>query len=264
MMSPKFAVLGEALIDLTTEDGSTFDAQPGGSPRNLAVSAANQGVEVAFLAPFSNDAFGQLLRQDLASFNVTTVFPRESVHPSSLAVVQRSTITPTYTLYRDGVADLDWSADELVRSLPVDLDLFHTGSLALLPDSAQKMQRVLSIVTSANTPISVDVNIRDVSSADAVAYRDNVLAICRCATIVKASDEDLRFLFPDIDAITAARYLYQTLPEYSICLLTLGADGVVALSPHGEIACAAERPRAIVDTIGAGDTYFGVFFGGLV
>ena len=121
------------------------------------------------------------------------------------------------------------------------------------------MQRVLSIVTSANTPISVDVNIRDVSSADAVAYRDNVLAICRCATIVKASDEDLRFLFPDIDAITAARHLYQTLPEYSICLLTLGADGVVALSPHGEIACAAERPRAIVDTIGAGDTYFGVF-----
>ena len=75
MMSPKFAVLGEALIDLTTEDGSTFDAQPGGSPRNLAVSAANQGVEVVFLAPFSNDPFGQLLRQDLASFNVTAVYP---------------------------------------------------------------------------------------------------------------------------------------------------------------------------------------------
>ncbi len=70
--------------------------------------------------------------------------------------------------------------------------------------------------------------------------------------VVKASDEDLRWLYPEVaPEETAARWL-QTGP--AIVAVTMGGDGSFATCVAGSVRVPA-RPVQVVDTVGAGDSF---------
>lgn len=82
--------------------------------------------------PLSDDTFGDQLHDFLRKEGVDLPIERRSPWPTSLALV---TIDmngmPAYRLYREGIADKDTSFEEIAASLPLDLRVFHTGSLAI-------------------------------------------------------------------------------------------------------------------------------------
>jgi fructokinase len=74
------------------------------------------------------------------------------------------------------------------------------------------------------------------------------------ADVVKLSDEDLEWLYPRHDARQLA---YGWLDRgASIVIVTLGGGGALTFTSSGEIRTPAEKV-AVVDTVGAGDTFTG-------
>jgi fructokinase len=80
------------------------------------------------------------------------------------------------------------------------------------------------------------------------------------ADIVKASDEDLRWLLGDDALPTLAEKLRAKGPK--LVLVTQGAAGVTAFHADGEAHVDAHRVQ-VVDTVGAGDTFNAGFLAGL-
>jgi fructokinase len=72
------------------------------------------------------------------------------------------------------------------------------------------------------------------------------------STIVKASDSDLAWLFPELDAEEAAQRLLAQ--GARLVVVTLGEKGAVGVSAGVRVQI--EAPRVdVVDTIGAGDEF---------
>ena len=116
-MSAEVVVYGEALVDLIPDGEGNYQPRPGGSPFNVAVALARLGVDVAFLAPFSEDAFGCKLVELLEDEGVEILVTRRSRRPTSIAIVEDSDAGPRYSLYRTGVADTDISLNQVLSVL---------------------------------------------------------------------------------------------------------------------------------------------------
>jgi fructokinase len=110
--------------------------------------------------------------------------------------------------------------------------------------------------------VMIDPNCRPAIITDRDAYLARLARIFRRADIVKASTEDLDYLYPGQPADAAARELLAAGPV--LVLVTDGprpARAFLAGSPAGparEIATPIP-PVTVVDTIGAGDAFGGAF-----
>lgn len=124
------AVGGENLIDLVQEDDGRYVAHPGGSPMNVAMALARQGVDVHYLTPVSADSMGDLISERLEADHVTIAAPRNSA-PTSLAVVSLTNGAASYQFYREGTAERQISSHSLAETVPNGIKAFHIGSLAV-------------------------------------------------------------------------------------------------------------------------------------
>ncbi len=257
------AVLGEALIDFIVGDDGAYRPHLGGSPYNVAIGLARQGVPVSYLSAFSDDAFGDRLRDYLAEEGVRLPLARRSLWPTSLALV---TIDdeglPNYRLYREGIADKDTSYEEIEAYLPGDLEVFHTGSLAITPSQLPKIRRVFELARSRGAVISVDINIRLRASIDTGAYLAGVRSLLPVADIVKASDEDIDSLGLDKDTRRSAARAYAEMGS-GMLLLTEGRGGALLHTEKGIIEKSAYPIADVKDTVGAGDTFHAAFIAAL-
>ncbi len=257
------AVLGEALIDFIVGDDGAYRPHLGGSPYNVAIGLARQGVPVSYLSAFSDDAFGDRLRDYLAEEGVRLPLARRSLWPTSLALV---TIDdeglPNYRLYREGIADKDTSYEEIEANLPGDLEVFHTGSLAITPSQLPKIRRVFELARSRGAVISVDINIRLRASIDTGAYLAGVRSLLPVADIVKASDEDIDALGLDKDTRRSAARAYAEMGS-GMLLLTEGRGGALLHTEKGIIEKSAYPIADVKDTVGAGDTFHAAFIAAL-
>ncbi len=262
---PKIWVLGEALMDCVAQPDGSLLPLMGGSPFNLARAAALRvagRAEVGFLAPLSADHFGDHMRAQFAVDGVLAMSPA-SLLPTSLAVVHIADGQPSYGFYREGIADRDYTVDAIVAHLQREPPgVLHTGSLFLLPPEQAKVAAILRAAKSLRWTISVDVNLRPKLAADLATYVNAVKQIAALADWLKASDEDLALLgFASpcrASAAQTARDLTAALghPHISRLALTFGADGAW-LEVDGQAAEADVPAVPVVDTVGAGDTFWG-------
>ncbi len=180
-------VLGEALIDLILDENGSYRPHLGGSPYNVAIGLARQGIGVRYLSPLSDDSFGDELRQSLERENVVIALPRRSACPTSLALVTVDARgQAAYRLYREGIADKDTTFEEIVAGLPPNLRVFHTGSLAITPSQLPKICRLVDWMHSNGVLVSIDINIRLGASLDKGNYLDGVRALIRGAVCLRA------------------------------------------------------------------------------
>ncbi len=221
------AVLGEALIDLIVGDDGAYRPHLGGSPFNVAIGLARQGIDVSYLSPFSDDTFGDQLHDALQREGVATPIERRSLWPTSLALV---TIDddglPAYRLYREGIADKDTSFEEIRAKLPDELSVLHTGSLAITPSQLPKIRRLFKLMRDSGVTISMDINIRLRASLDTRAYLDGVRSLLPLADIVKASDEDLEPFELAASPHEAAARAYEEMGQ-GMLVLTEGTGGAL-------------------------------------
>ena len=178
-------VLGEALMDGVVQPDGQLKLYPGGSPFNLACAAALQGVNVTYLNPLSTDAFGQTLADRLTQAGVMQTAER-SAKPTSLAIIHMRQGQPSYGFYRDGVADRDYAADDLVRRMKAQTPgVLHTGSLMAMPpelpgairasvSSSERGPRSGSSRTVEMTPVVTVIDLPSLSVTD--GYGKSALA----------------------------------------------------------------------------------------
>ena len=258
------AVLGEALIDFIVGDDGAYRPHLGGSPYNVAIGLARQGVAVSYLSPFSDDTFGDQLRDSLIHEGVAVPQARRSRWPTSLALVTIDEAgLPTYRLYREGIADKDASFEEIVTSMPDDLQVFHTGSLAITPSQLPKVRKLFELMHARGVIVSVDINIRLRASLDTKAYLDGVRSLMELADIVKASDEDIEALQLDPDPRRSAELAFAAMKS-GMLVFTEGRGGAVLINAHGSIEKSAYPIAHIEDTVGAGDTFHSAFLAALL
>jgi fructokinase len=255
-------VVGEALIDLVVSPDGRVDARPGGSPYNAARSLARLGVETTFLGRLARDGLGRLLRDRLAAEGAAIGVPEPSSRPSTLAVATLDEAgSADYAFYLDGTAgaDLDYEAlkKALKKALPADATALHVGDLGLVMEPVgAAIERLIRSDVPADVLVLLDPNCRPSAVADHEAYRRRIGVIARRADIVKASTEDLAYLYPDMPPEEAAKALLDCGP--SLVLVTDGPRPARAFLVDSILA--EEVPSVtVVDTIGAGDAFGGGF-----
>lgn len=251
-------VLGEALIDCIAQQDGSLVPHLGGSPYNLALATARQGATVGFISPMSTDRYGQALSDHLLINHVRSLSPRSAL-PTSLAVVQLTDGQPSYGFYREGVADRDYKVVDVVRSLESSPPgVLHTGSLMAMPPEHVKVLEIIAAAKRLGWIISVDVNLRPRVATDVAAYLMAVREVASQADWLKASDEDLElmgFTNVSIDNTTAlAKYWIEQ--GCSRVALTFGAHGAY-LQVNNSHAQAQAPVVDVMDTVGAGDTFWG-------
>jgi fructokinase len=251
-------VAGEALVDLVVSPGGQIDARPGGGPYNAARTMARLGAETAFLGRLADDGFGRLLRERLTGEGVGLGVPEPSGRPSTLAVATLDRAGGAdYAFYLDGTAAADLEYEVLKKALPADVTAVHVGTLGLVMEpSGAAIERLVLTDVPADALVLLDPNCRPGAVTDHEDYRRRLNAIAGRADIVKASTEDLAYLYPGAPAEQAARALMRTGP--SLVLVTDGPRPARAFLPDAVLA--EEAPDVTVaDTIGAGDAFGGGF-----
>ncbi len=241
---PAALVIGEALVDVVVRDGHR-KAYPGGSSANTAVALARLDRRVGLATCLAADDYGRMLLDHLAAAGVSLVGDPETLGRTSSAVA---------TIGADGAAtyefDLDWRPADAVP-LPSTVVL-HVGSLGavLAPGAADVEAAVRRLRDGATT--SYDVNARPAVTGTGPDVVEQVRRLASLADVVKASDEDLEALFPDLSLVEAAAMLRASGP--AVVAVTRGGEGAYWVSAHGDGEIAPVVVD-VADTIGAGDTF---------
>jgi len=259
------AVGGENLIDLVSSKQAAskqaegepphYLAMPGGAPFNVAMAAGRQGLDVTYLTPISSDAFGDLLAARLAQSNVAIAAAR--VHqPTSLAVVSLDTKgVPSYSFHRNDTAERQVTLEMLNDCLPGNTDIFHVGGLALIDgDDADAWNALFQQCKRHGILTSLDPNVRPALIADRDQYVERLSQLMNLADIVKLSDEDLQWLYPNRPIERALADCHADC-RASLFILTLGPDGARGFVGAGDIHIPSAKTETIIDTVGAGDTF---------
>lgn len=248
-------VCGEGLVDLVDEGGGVFRAHPGGSPLNVAVGLARLGHPVSLLARLGHDTFGRLLRDHLTACGVSDRDLIDATEPTTLAVVRLEAAAASYDFYVHGTANDHWQPEELPDRLADDVVALHTGSLASwLPPAREAIEALLCREHRRGAvTLTYDPNVRPLLMGDRRAARHHVERLVSLVDVVKVSDEDLGWLYPDHTAVDIAVRWAGTGP--ALVVVTEGARGATAVTAAGHVLHRPARQVATVDTVGAGDAF---------
>jgi len=252
--TPAVVVAGDALVDLTpstTVRGErAYQPHPGGSCLNVAVGLGRLGVPTAFLARLSRDAFGQMLRAQLADSGVHPTYFVDTDDLTTLAAVHLRGGQATYSFHAQRAADRGLLPEHLMTLAPGAA--LHLGSIALvLEPVASTLEGLLQRETGRRV-ISLDPNVRPGLIPDRVAYLDRFEGWVRLVDILKVSEEDLAWLYPRrLQVDVAADWHAAGVP---LVLVTQGENGAVASTPFASAAVRAPQVL-VVDTVGAGDAF---------
>jgi fructokinase len=235
--SARALVVGEALVDIVDDQ-----VLPGGSPLNVAVGLQRLGVPATLHSDFGADPHGVAIAQHLEQSGVT-------VTPGTVS--DRETSVALATIGADGAAtytfSISWDPGPFDTS---GYALVHTGSIgAALEPGASEVEAVLA---AAECLVSFDPNVRPALMGDHDAAVARVERFVALADIVKASDEDVAWLYPDATVATVLER-WRSLGA-RLVVVTRGGDGADALSEAGAVHVPAFVTK-VSDTIGAGDSF---------
>lgn len=247
-------VLGEVVVDLLEQSDGDLRPVPGGSPANVALALARLGDHVELMARFGGDALGDRCERHVRDNGVGLAYAVRADQPSTLALVTLDELGHArYGFWTEGTSDWQWTAAELAAT-PTDAAALHTGSLASwLPPSAAPVLDLLHRTRAADaTTVSYDPNVRAALMGTPDQGRAAVEGAVAAAHVVKASDEDVAWLYPGTGLTeVAARWLGL---GADLVVVTRGADGPLGITADAVVDRAAPGVR-VSDTVGAGDTF---------
>lgn len=251
-----FVVCGEALFDVfatgETPTGMAMDARIGGSPFNVAIGLARLGQPVAFLSQISRGFLGERLMHALAAEGVGASTVQRSDAPTTLSLIGVDAQgVPSYAFYGEGCADrlLDESA---LAALPAGVKAINFGSYATVVGRTAATQRTLVERSQGRALIAYDPNIRLNVEPQLEVWRTQIEWMLPRTQLLKVSDEDLRLVWPGLaPAEFAARALAQGV---ALVVVTRGGEGASGWTAAAQVDVPQVKV-AVVDTVGAGDTF---------
>ncbi|MFB7103078.1 carbohydrate kinase family protein [Streptomyces hydrogenans] len=242
-----FLVIGECVADIVRGPGAADVVHPGGSPANVAYGLARLGRPATLLTQLADDPSGRLIAAHLTGAGVR------------LAIGGVPARTPSAVVTLDGrgqaayAFDIAWTLTaEEPPATPEPVRHVHLGSIAAVTEPGAATVLALTGRLRPAATVSYDPNARPALMGEhgpAVARVERCVAL---ADLVKASDEDLAWLYPGepVEAV-AARWLAL---GPAVVLVTRGGDGALAVTREHTVAAGAPAV-AVVDTVGAGDSF---------
>lgn len=246
---------GEALIDMlpreSTQGEPAFAPYAGGAVFNSAIALGRLGVPTEFFSGLSSDMFGAQLMAALAASQVGTRHAAISARPTTLAFVHLVDGHATYVFYDEGTAGRMLAETELPE-LSDDIEAMLFGAISLIPEPCGSTYEALMRREHGRRVMMLDPNIRPAFIPDRASHAARIERMMEMADIVKLSDEDLAW-FGETSAPEEliASWLRRG-PK--LIVLTRGSKGAVAFTATRRVEVASQRV-AVVDTVGAGDTF---------
>lgn len=246
-------IIGEALIDRVIHPDGRATESPGGSPANVALALGRLGRHPKLVTSIGRDAAGEVVSSWLAE---------SGVELAVLCPEGSSTAIATALLDARGDAtyefDIEWALREDIH---IDSDVVHVGSIAALLQPGADV--VLGLVKSARdrATVTYDPNVRPALIDDRNFAAQRIEELVGLADVVKASEDDLRWLYPGLSLEESSEAWLLLGP--SIIVVTLGSGGAFCLAAAGRVDCAAVTVD-VVDTVGAGDSFMGALIDGLI
>lgn len=245
-------VIGESLIDRIQLDNGAgsplITDHVGGSPLNVAIGCARLGLQNRLITHLGADKYGEMINRHLDDNQVEVLTGGEA-----------ATSMATATIGSDGSASytfsLNWDIGAV--SLPTVASIessthLHTGSIAtmLMPGA----RTVYTLVQDARkrATISFDPNCRPTIITNVKYAREQTEKFIKLSDVVKASDEDLKWLYPNLS-------LHEVMDNWlilgpALVIVTRGEIGPIALTRTSRVEIPS-RTITVADTIGAGDSF---------
>lgn len=250
---PRHLVLGECVADVVTSAAGITEVYPGGSPANVAFGLGRLGRAVTLVTALGDDPHGAMVRAHLEGAGVQ-ILERGMGRPTATAqAILDEHGAASYTF------DITW---ELRRPVPVPVAPLHVhiGSIGAVAEPGAGVVAEVVASLHADATVSLDPNVRPALLPERAAVLRRLEALLDHADIVKASDEDMAWLYPQADPLETARRWLSAGP--SVVVLTRGAAGSTALCRAGSVDV-MRSAVTVVDTVGAGDSFTAALLDGL-
>lgn len=255
--------LGEVLIDFTpygnSESGmALFEQNPGGAPANVLAAISNLGLKTAFIGKVGDDMHGALLKDTLVGLGIdVSGMMVDDAYFTTLAFVSLKNGERSFSFARKPGADTQLKIEELNMDVILQSKILHCGSLSLTDEPARSATYyAVEEAKKAGAIVSYDPNYRALlwrSEEDAVKKMRSMIPY---ADIMKISDEETTLLTGNPDPKAAAKILLEQ--GVDCVVVTLGQDGALLKTKTVEVQVKGKE-RNVVDTTGAGDSFWGGF-----
>ncbi len=245
-------VCGEVLIDLIPDGSGERFPHVGGGPANTAKALARLGHDVYFIDGISSDKYGQMSRQELLDDEVKLDLALSSDKPTCLAIVSlNENGGASYEFEIEGTATFDFSDTWLPDPSRYKPNVLHIGTLVTVIEPAASVLYDWAMQVAEFAPIVFDPNVRSVVMGDRDQYLAAVERWVAISSVVKVSDDDMAWLYPDQSyADVAQRWIND---GAALVVVTRGADGLVGYTAEGSVEVPGVKVD-VADTVGAGDT----------
>ncbi len=253
--------LGEVLIDFTphgtSESGANlFEQNPGGAPANVLTAMTRLGCRTGFIGKVGEDMHGHLLKDTLDNCGIDTRgLVVDPDYFTTLAFVSLKNGERSFSFARKPGADTQLRPEELLDDQLENTRIFHFGSLSLTDEPARSATiAAVEKAKKAGALISYDPNYR------APLWPDTDTAIAQMrkpipyVDIMKISDEETALLTGKEDPEAAADVLLSQ--GVSCVVVTLGSEGALLKTANFTVREKGSK-RTVVDTTGAGDSFWG-------
>ncbi|MCX6443740.1 MAG: carbohydrate kinase [Actinobacteria bacterium] len=250
-------VCGEVLIDILPTGPVV-----GGGPANTAKALARLGYDIDFIDGISTDAYGVSARKELARDGVGLSLSLSSDKPTCTATVSLDSHgSASYEFLIDGTATFDFADSWLPDPERLKPSVLHIGTLATIVESASSVLYEWAVKTAEFAPIVFDPNVRSSVVGDRDTYRVAVEKWVGISSVVKLSDDDISWLYPDeaMDEV-AQRWIAG---GTSLVVITRGAKGIIGYTAHGFEEVESAKV-SVIDTVGAGDTVGAIVVEGII
>lgn len=256
---------GETMVRLSAaggrrlEDATSLDLSIGGTESNVAVGLARLGLRVAWLSVLADNPLGRRIESDLLRHGVDTshviwsTTERAGVYFLDPGVAPR----PTRVLYdrvnsavsRVDPAAIDYGVVERSASLHL------TGiTPALSAGCAAVCHQLADTAALRGIPIVLDVNYRArLWSADAAVA--GLAPLMARATLVLCGADDAATIWGQNGRPEDVASALLDRSQAEIVVVTLAADGAIAMTRSGDVYLQPAVPVSIVDPVGAGDAF---------
>ena len=249
----RILVIGESVLDEVQAADGTVTAHPGGSPANVAVGLARLRQRATLVSQVGDDDPGIAIRTHLEESGVELVECEKSVRTPVARAVVGDGGAATYQF------DIAWTLTDRVQD-EADFGHVHTGSIAAHVDPGAATVEAIIRRARTHATVSYDPNVRETlvgERADVVVRTERFVGL---ADVVKASDEDLAWLYPGTDAAEVI-HAWTTMGP-SIVVATLGAEGSL-VCVRGTTLRVEPIKVTVAATVGAGDSYMAALIDGL-
>jgi fructokinase len=177
--------------------------------------------------------------------------------PTTLALAELDAAgAARYRFYDAGTSAPGLTLEAASAALPERVGTFYLGTLGLVFEPMASTLEALVGRMGDDTLVALDPNCRPTTIDDPAAFRGRLGRLLARTDVLKASEEDLAWIDPGADPVTAARALLAQ--EHAVALVTLGREGALVVTHDAALEVSSPEVE-VVDTIGAGDAFMGAF-----